>query len=211
MMRNYSLGDLYAGVPLRDMMDQLFSDARVMTRPRGGSQSSGASAPMEAPVNMYETDSDLMVVLPLPGISPNDIEVDMLGTQLQVRTQARRDEPHGEVGPEGGAKGPGDRGRRWLAHEFRIGPYERSVELPYPVDVDRCDATYEHGLLTLRFPRRAADRPRRIALGSSGAQQGVGGSQSVSGQGRSGSQGSTGSTGSSQNTTGSMSGGSTGR
>jgi HSP20 family protein len=178
MIRNYSLSDLYAGVPLRDMMEQLLSEARVMSRSRARGQE---EAPLEAPVNMYETDTDLMVVLPLPGISPNDIEVEVLGTQLHVRTHARRDEPRAETGPQGGGTGQPMRRHRWLLHEFRIGPYERTVELPYPVDPDRCDATYEHGLLALRFPRPAAERPRRITLGGATAGQSV----SVSQQGTS--------------------------
>lgn len=185
MARNYPFGDLYSGVSLRDMMDQLFSEARVNPRSRGGQQQQQAAGAMEAPVNIYESDADLIVVLPMPGISPNDIEVDVLGTQLSVRTSARRDETHADAGPRSGATGPGDRTRRWLVHEFRIGPYERTVELPYSVDVDRTDATYEHGLLTLRFPRPRADRPRRINLGGTAQGQGTAGSQSNAGSSQS--------------------------
>jgi HSP20 family protein len=119
---------------------------------------------------MYETDQDLMVVLPLPGVSPNDIQVDVLGTELTIRTEARRDVPHGEVGPQGGDSGPGDRDRRWYAHEFEIGPYQRQVALPYSVEADRVHATYEHGLLSLRFPRPQAKQPQRISIqGGQGA------------------------------------------
>src|SRR5215204_4772580 len=144
MMRNYSRSDPFMGVPLREMMEQMFNDARVMSsRGRGSQQSQrGDGGAMEAPVNMYESKTNLIVVLPLPGVSPNDIQVDVLGTQLHVRTEARRDEPHEDAGPDGGATGSGDRGRRSLQHEFRIGPYERTVELPYNVDADRTDATY---------------------------------------------------------------------
>ncbi|HLI27843.1 MAG TPA: Hsp20/alpha crystallin family protein [Chloroflexota bacterium] len=166
MLRNYSLGDLYTGVPLRDLVEHLFSEARVMSR---AAEPHMAAAPVGAPVNMYETDSDLLVVLPLPGVSPNDIEVEVRGTQLQVRTTTRRDEPQVATPDAPGAAPAEPRRHRWLRHEFRLGPYERTVELPYPVDPDRCDATYEHGLLALRFPRPATQRPRRIALESAGA------------------------------------------
>jgi HSP20 family protein len=160
-MLGYPFGDRYSGVPLREMMDRLFNDAQIMTRARG--ETSGAA--LEPPANVYETDADLMVVLPLPGVSPNDIDLELLGTQLCVRTTARRDVPHANVGSDGGDSGEGDRDRRWFQHEFQIGPYERTLELPYVVDADRVHATYEHGLLALRFPRPDADRPRRIPLG----------------------------------------------
>ena len=157
--------DPRSGMPLREMMDRLFSEAFIMPRERAtSSQAQAPAAAMTPPINMYETESDLVVIVPMPGVSPNDIQVDLLGNQLTVRTEARRDEPHGDVGPKGGDSGPGDRGRRWYSHEFQIGPYHRVVELPYNVDADRIQASYEHGLLALRMPCPQAQVPRRINL-----------------------------------------------
>ncbi len=163
--------DPRSGMPLREMMDRLFSEAFIMPRERGGGGTQAAQGALTPPANMYETDSDLMVVLPMPGVSPNDIQVDLLGTQLTVRTEARRDVPHGDVGAKGGAAGSGDTQRqRWYVHEFQIGPYHRVIELPYAVDADKVQASYEHGLLSLRLPCPQAKQPRRISL-----QQGSGG------------------------------------
>src|SRR5262245_50381683 len=163
--------DPRSGVSLRDMMDRLFSEAFVMPRERTGAQASQASQAPEAaltlPVNMYETNEELVVVLPLPGVSPNDIQIDLLGTTLTVLAEVRRDEAHPEVGPQGGASGPGTRPHRYLLHEFQIGPYARTIELPYLVDADKVHTNCEHGLLTLRFPRPTAQTPRRINLSGS--------------------------------------------
>ena len=156
------------GMPLREMMDRLFSDAFVMPRGRGVSspREDGPSEAMTPPVNVYETDTDLLVIIPMPGVSPQEIQVDLLGTQLTVHTAARRDEPHPAAGPQGGAPGPGDpqHRHRWYQHEFQIGPYHRTVELPYVVDADGIQASYEHGLLSLRMPCPKAQTPRRIPL-----------------------------------------------
>jgi HSP20 family protein len=163
--------DPRSGVSLRDLMDRLFNEAFVMPRERTGAPASqGSQAPEAAlrlPVNMYETNQDLVVVLPLPGVSPNDIQIDLLGTTLTVRAEVRRDESHPEAGPQGGASGPGTRPHRYLQHEFQIGPYARTIELPYPVDADKVQTSYEHGLLSLRFPRPSAKTPRRINLSGS--------------------------------------------
>ncbi|HEY7065453.1 MAG TPA: Hsp20/alpha crystallin family protein [Chloroflexota bacterium] len=160
--------DPRSGLPLRDMMDRLFSEAFVMPRARAMStqQDHTAGAAMTPPANVYETDAELVVVIPMPGVSANDIQVDVLGTQLTVRADVRRDEPHPDAGPQGGGTGPGDpqHRHRWYGHEFQIGPYRRTVELPYAVDADRAQATYEHGLLTLRMPCPQAQVPRRITL-----------------------------------------------
>jgi HSP20 family protein len=164
--------DPRSGLPLREMMDRLFSEAFVMPRERGASSSGreGPAGTMTPPVNMYETDAELVMVIPMPGVSPNDIQVDLLGTQLTVRADVRRDEPHADVGPRGGAPGPGDsqHRHRWQLHEFQIGPYHRVVELPYPVDADGIQASYEHGLLSLRMPCPKTQVPRRIPLQRNG-------------------------------------------
>ena len=157
-------GDPRSGISLRELMDQMVSEALVVPsqqRRTGGQTSQGGLTP---PVNVYETDADLMVIVPLPGASPNDIEIQLLGSQLSIRTTARRDVPHGDVGPQGGATGEGDRQRRHYLHEFQIGPYARTLELPYNVDANRVQTSYEHGLLSLRFPRPETNIPRRISL-----------------------------------------------
>jgi HSP20 family protein len=181
-MQRRSLPDPFPSIPLREMIDQLFVDAVLPARRWLTSRSDGVLTP---PVNVYETATDLMVVMPLPGMSPNDIEVDLLGTQLTVRTHARRDIPHATAGSQGGSTdatptvhtadskprhNPGadpENGHRYYLHEFQIGPYERTIELPRPVDADRVQTSYEHGLLSLRFAFREADQPRRISLQSS--------------------------------------------
>jgi len=165
----YSFREPRSGVPLRDLMDQLFSEAVLPSRRQRGSSSESVQTP---PVNMYETDADLMVVVPLPGMSPNDIDVEVMGNQLTIRTNARRDVPHPEAGPEGGSTSDGGgasggQERRYYMHEFQIGPHHRTIELPREVNIDQVHSSYEHGLLSLRFPRRQAERPRRINLQSS--------------------------------------------
>src|SRR3954470_10091978 len=123
--------DPRSGRPLREMMDRLFSDAFVLPRGRAAStpRSDAPAGTMTPPVNMYETDADLLVIVPMPGVSPQEIQVDLLETRLTVHTAARRDEPHPDAGRAGGAAGPGDEQHRhhWYQHEFQIGPYHRVV------------------------------------------------------------------------------------
>src|ERR687885_2927136 len=119
---------------------------------------------------MYETDTDLVVVVPLPGVNPNEIEVVLLGRQLTIRTPSRRDVPHKDIGVQQRHRGhaadaPGS-SRHYYLHEFQIGPYARTIELPYDVEADRVQTSYEHGLLALRFPRPEGLVPHRIALQS---------------------------------------------
>jgi HSP20 family molecular chaperone IbpA len=178
-------------VPLREIPDRLFTEALVPQGLRGA----GAQAAQVPPVNVYETDADLLVVMPLPGLSPDDIEIELLGTRLSVRTPSRGGVVHQDEGSEerhtrhdvsegvavnypgatiphhhhaavSHAPGTGQLGRRVYQREFQIGPYARTIELPYAVEADCAQSSYEHGLLALRFPRPESQISRRISLQS---------------------------------------------
>ena len=176
-------------IPLREMMDWLFTEALVPQRLRG----TGAQAVQVPPVNVYETDADLVVVMPLPGLSPNDIEIESCSGRGSVCARppvgvVHQDEsteerhtrhdigegvavnypgatvPHHHHAAVSHAPGTGQLGRHVYQREFQIGPYARTIERPYAVEADRVQTSYEHGLLALRFPRPESQISRRITI-----------------------------------------------
>ncbi|MGE5691594.1 MAG: Hsp20/alpha crystallin family protein [Pseudomonadota bacterium] len=79
----------------------------------------------------------------LAGVEPGDVRIDATATTLSVQGVRRR---------------PADAGRV-LQLEIEIGAFERHLQLPEPVDVERAHATLEHGLLTIVLP--IAHRPQQ--------------------------------------------------
>ena len=81
-----------------------------------------ANHPQEVPVNMYEADEAYVVIAPLPGVMPDDIEVHIDGNDAchhsaEMRTPAIK---------------------AYLIHEWHYGPYERVVDMP-----DDCTGEFE--------------------------------------------------------------------
>lgn len=101
------------------------------------------------PVNVYETDVDLMVVAPVPGIHPEDVEVTVRGDTLTIRSDMR---------------GSLEETKNYLRHEWHYGPYTRVVTLPFPVDADKANARLGNGVLTLALPKAEKTKPKRIML-----------------------------------------------
>jgi HSP20 family protein len=67
------------------------------------------------------------------------------------------------------------KGEQWHLRERRFGSFQRSVALSTPVNSDRAQAHYEHGVLTLTLPKSEAAKPRQIKVtGASQAQVGNG-------------------------------------
>jgi HSP20 family protein len=136
---------------LRQMMDRLLEDAFVLPREPSTTTTTGVGT---AALNAYEEGDHLVVETPLPGIRPEDIDVSVEGGTLTIRGQARAEEERRE--------------RNYFVREYRTGSFSRSIRLPETVDAEACQASFEHGVLRLTFPRAERARPRRIEVRGAG-------------------------------------------
>jgi HSP20 family molecular chaperone IbpA len=91
--------------------------------------------PRRVPVNMYETDGAVVLVLPLPGVMADDIRIDIEADRVHVdaaqRTAAEKD---------------------YITHEWEYGPYERMVVVPGGFG-GPASATFGNGQLAIRIER----------------------------------------------------------
>jgi HSP20 family protein len=87
----------------------------------------------------YRTDDPpaLHLVLELPGVDPDAVEIVAVGTALVV--SGRRERPHPTAA-------------RYHQVEIEYGRFERRIELAEDVDADGATATYDAGMLRLEVP-----------------------------------------------------------
>ena len=69
--------------------------------------------PQEVPVNIWQTDNALVVVAPLPAVTPDDVTIELREGSLRFWSHLRSAAP-----------------RDYLVHEWEYGGYERTVEVP---------------------------------------------------------------------------------
>jgi HSP20 family molecular chaperone IbpA len=69
--------------------------------------------PQPVPVNVYETSAALVVVAPLPAVSPDDVTIELRPGCLRFWAHLRSAAP-----------------RDYLVHEWEYGGYERELDLP---------------------------------------------------------------------------------
>jgi HSP20 family protein len=104
------------------------------------------------PVDIYETDDALILKAELPGISKDDVSVEVHQNTLMLRGERK---PTADV--------PADRYHRT---ERAYGTFQRSFMLPTLVDQEHVQATYHDGVLELKLPKSEAAKPKRIAIQS---------------------------------------------
>jgi HSP20 family protein len=124
-------------------MDRLLEDAFVMPR-QGGDGSSPA-------MDVYEEGDSLVVEAHVPGMKPEELDINVEQGVLTISGQTRTGEERKE--------------RNYLVREQRAGRFSRSLRLPASYDAEACRADFEHGVLRLVFPKSEAAKPRRIQIG----------------------------------------------
>ena len=132
---------------LRDAMDRLFDDA--FTRPSSLNRNGGATW-SSLPIDMYQTNDDVVVKAVVPGFRPEQVQINVTGDVLTIRGEAQQEEQTQE--------------RAWHIREHRLGSFERSVALPVPVVSDKASAEFENGVLTITLPKAEEVKPRTISI-----------------------------------------------
>jgi HSP20 family protein len=128
---------------LRDRFDRLFSEMGRITDLRPDSA-------MLTPVDLQETETEIVVKASLPGVKPEDIEIKVDQGVLTIRGESReeRDEKEGT----------------WHVRERRFGSVYRSMALPAPVKDDEADAKMTDGVLEIHLPKSSAPTGKRIEV-----------------------------------------------
>jgi len=101
-------------------------------------------------VDIHETDDGFVIKAELPGVSKDDVSIDVHQNTLTLRGQRKH---KAEVKNE-----------RYHRVERAYGTFQRSFVLPAIVDQDKVQATYKDGVLELHLPKSEAAKPKRIAI-----------------------------------------------
>ena len=138
--------------PLRDLMtsqrgiDRLFKEAFTPFYDEGES-STRTWAP---PVDIYETENDIVLKAELPGMDPKDVEVKVEDNTLYLKGERKFEK---EV-----------RNENYHRVERSYGSFARSFSLPNSISSEKVKAEFKDGLLTLTLPKREEAKPRTIKI-----------------------------------------------
>ena len=97
-----------------------------------------------------DDDDRVIVRLETPGMRREDIHIDALGTRLTIRGEKRSDR---EV-----------RSGAYATVQCAYGAFQRDIELPAEVQVDKARATYRDGVLRIELPKAEGARRRHVTV-----------------------------------------------
>lgn len=100
--------------------------------------------------DVTETDNELTITVDLPGLKPEEVDVEMKDADLWI-TGKREEEKE-------------EKGKTFHRIERRRGEFRRVVTLPGVFDGDKVTAKCANGVLTVTVPKKAAAKARHIEV-----------------------------------------------
>lgn len=135
---------------MRNLMDRFFDQGRGRLPFRNGED----LGPSSLALDVIETGDQFVVKAAVPGIDPANVEISVEDDVLSIKGEFQQEDETSED--------------NYLRRELRFGSFQRTLRLPPTVDAEHAEANFEHGVLTLRLPKKPEARARSIKITANG-------------------------------------------
>jgi HSP20 family protein len=132
--------------PFRELEGLQEHLAQLMQRTSDGD----GGAPFIPLVDIEETEDAWIVEADLPGVKPEDVDVEVRGSELAISGEIKERQREGIL-------------RR---RTRKTGEFDYHITLPGDADAENIEAELHDGVLTVRIPKPEQERPRRIDVRS---------------------------------------------
>ena len=110
------------------------------------------NSPNYPAINIWTNEDGQIISAEMPGVHPDDIDVNVTGDALSISGERKPDEVAAEAG--------------YHRRERTYGSFSRTIQLPFMVDASKVEASFKNGVLLIALPRAEADKPKKITVKS---------------------------------------------
>ena len=97
-------------------------------------------------INIHEQDDAYVLSALVPGLTADDLNIQVLEDVVRIDGEYRADE------------------QSYLVHELPNGSFSRALRLPSEIDAEHVEAKIADGVLTLTLPKAESARPKKIRI-----------------------------------------------
>ena len=101
-------------------------------------------------VSIKDGGEQVHVSVELPGVAKEDVKVNVNDGVLTISAERKQSELK--------------ENEQWIRNEISYGTFERSINLPYSVDVEKVSASQENGILRIVLPKHENAKPKQISI-----------------------------------------------
>jgi HSP20 family protein len=104
----------------------------------------------EIAVDVHETDDAVIIVSPIAGVNPENVEISADDDSVTISGERRAEHS--------------SRSKNTLLQEIYWGKFSRTIALPAGAEVEKAKATFKHGVLTVTIPKTGKAKKRTIKV-----------------------------------------------
>lgn len=101
-------------------------------------------------ISMKDSGEQVQVNVELPGVAKENVKVNVNDGVLTISAERKQPELK--------------ENEQWIRNEISYGTFERSITLPYSVDVEKISAVHENGILRIVLPKHENAKPKQISI-----------------------------------------------
>ncbi len=114
------------------------------------SSMSGDNSEGQLTIDVYQTDSDIVIKSTIAGVKPEDLDVSINNDMITIRGERKNEEQVSE--------------ENYYYQECYWGGFSRSVILPVDVIPEKIEASMKNGILTIRLPKADSNKTKKIQV-----------------------------------------------
>jgi len=129
---------------LRERVNRLFEE----TLSRAGIREPAEARTWSPPVDIHETDGEIVVRADVPGVDREQIDIELTGGALTIKGERKFD----------------DEQKNYVRVERPHGTFQRSFTIGVPIDQANVKAAYRDGVLEVTLPKAEEARPKQVRV-----------------------------------------------
>ena len=111
------------------------------------------NSPSYPAINIWTNEDGQVISAEMPGVHPDDIDIDVTGDALSISGERKPDEVAKDA--------------NYHRRERSYGSFSRTIQLPFMVDTNKVEANFKNGVLMISLPRAEIDKPKKITIKNS--------------------------------------------
>ncbi len=140
---------------LQGEMNRLFSTFFETPTASKGNGGNGTARRWIPSMDLVETQEEFVLKADLPGMDESDVSIEFENNVLTVAGERKTEHEERHEG--------------YYRLERATGSFSRALSLPDGIDPEAVAATFDNGVLTVRIPKPAQAKPRKVKIGVGGA------------------------------------------
>ena len=136
---------------MADFFEEQFGTATLAMAP-AAKKTSAKEDEGQLTVDVYQTDTDIVIKSTIAGVTVNDMDISITNDMVTIKGKRNPDEHIEES--------------EYYYQELYWGSFSRSIILPEDIDVEKASASMKNGILTIRLPKLAKSRMKKVKISS---------------------------------------------